>query len=136
MQPSVFGEAVASAWDEIPIHFPAVQLDASVVMPNHVHGIIVIGARVSVRATHASPVPRGPRRSSLGAIVGSFKSAAAKRINTARGTPGAPVWHRGYYEHIVRHEDVLHRIRRYIAENPARWRADILNPLNCTSERL
>jgi REP element-mobilizing transposase RayT len=52
-------------------------------------------------------------------IVG-FKSAATERINALRGTPSAPVWQRNYYEHIIRDEKSLNRIRQYIAENPLR----------------
>ncbi len=99
-------------------------------MPNHIHGIIFI----IVGATHASPLQRentplrGPTSGSLGAIVGSFKSAVTKRINQMRGTPGARVWQRNYYEHIIRNERALNAIRRYIAENPLRWHLDRYNP--------
>jgi putative transposase len=62
-----------------------------------------------------------PVTSSLPTIVRSFKAATTKRINEMRGTPGAPVWQRGFYEHIVRDEDDLNRIREYIAGNPERW---------------
>ncbi|MGE0824886.1 MAG: transposase [Candidatus Binatia bacterium] len=86
------GKIVQRCWDEIPVHFPNVQLDTFTVMPNHIHGIIVI-----VGATHASPLPQavfpphGPETRSLGAIVGSFKSAVTKRINEQRGSPGTSV---------------------------------------------
>jgi hypothetical protein len=60
-------------------------------------------------------------------IVG-FKSAATERINALRGTPSAPVWQRNYYEHIIRDEKSLNRIRQYIAENPLRWHLDAENP--------
>jgi len=137
---NVYGEIVRTCWREIPDHFPHVELDAFVVMPNHIHGIIVIVDHV-VGATHASPLrhmhtsrpservpPRGPASGSLGAIVGSFKSAVTRRINALRGTPGAPVWQRNYYEHIIRSERALDAIRQYIAENPARWHLDRYNP--------
>jgi REP element-mobilizing transposase RayT len=65
---------------------------------------------------------------SLSAIVRTFKSATAKRINRQRRTPGVPLWQRNYYEHIVRDEDDLYRIRRYIRDNPAKWNEDPLNP--------
>jgi hypothetical protein len=64
----------------------------------------------------------------LGAIVGNFKSVTARRINRVRGTPGAPVWQRNYYEHVVRDERALNVIRQYIADNPARWAWDTYNP--------
>jgi len=139
-----YGEIVWACWREILDHFPHVELDAFVVMPNHVHGIIWIvddvgtryaknvGARhaKNVRAMHASPLqsPRGPASGSLGAVVGSFKSAVTRRINEMRGTPGARVWQRNYYEHIIRDDRALNAIRRYIAENPLRWHLDRYNP--------
>lgn len=128
------GQLVERGWCAIPDHFPLARLDSFVVMPNHVHGIIVLS---NVRATHASPPrdpappgrPRGPQRHSIGAIVGSFKSAVTKNINASRGTPGAPVWQRNYYEHVVRDEGSLNRIRQYILDNPAQWAMDRDNPL-------
>ena len=65
---------------------------------------------------------------SLGAIVRAIKSATTKRINALRGTPAAPVWGRNYYEHIIRYETSLSRIRRYIAANPSRWAEDHEHP--------
>jgi len=128
---SADGEAAVAAWEEIPVHFPNVELDAYVLMPNHIHGILVInavGARHAspqmdedgFRARHASPL--------LGTIVGSYKSAVARRINAQRGTPGASVWQRSYFEHVIRSEASLERIREYIAANPARWADDAENP--------
>jgi REP element-mobilizing transposase RayT len=64
----------------------------------------------------------------LGAIVGSFKSAVTKWVNENRATPGAPVWQRNYYEHVIRDEGDLERIREYIATNPLRWEMDEENP--------
>jgi len=131
-----YGQIVQACWREIPAHFPHVALEAFVVMPNHIHGIILIVDDIAemttpVGATHASPLqntPRGPVRGSLGAIVGGFKSAATRRINTLRNTPSAPVWQRNYYEHIVRNDRALNAIRRYIAANPVRWDVDRYNP--------
>jgi REP element-mobilizing transposase RayT len=158
MRLNELGEIVCQCWLAIPDHFPQTALDAFVIMPNHVHGILwIVDAATDdiVGATHASPLqlqplqpqhptsplqPQyptlplrlvsspGPKRQSIGAIVGSFKSAASKRINERRGTPGAPVWQRNYYEHIIRSEDSLARIREYIAENPLRWHLDRENP--------
>ena len=64
---------------------------------------------------------------SLGAIVRSFKSVVTRRINIMRNTPGAPVWQRNYYEHIIRTDRALNAIRRYIADNPRRWHLDRKN---------
>jgi len=135
------GEIADECWREIPVHFADVELDAFIVMPNHVHGIIVItdatGA-TSIRATHASPLrlPNGPKPRSIGTIIGSYKSAASKRINETRGTPGVrtthasplQVWQRNYYEHIIRSQESLNRIRQYVMDNPASWMLDRENP--------
>ena len=116
-------------WSAIPDHFPNVELDAFVVMPNHVHGIIGI-----VYDVGAPPSPKeGPAdsrraRGSVGAIVGAFKSAVAKRLNEMRGTPGASLWQRGYYDHIIRNDRSLEAIRRYIEDNPRNWLRDPENP--------
>jgi len=129
MELNEMGQIARQCWLDIPKHFGNAAVDAFVVMPNHIHGIIVIHAG----ATHASPLPlpprpRGPQRQSIASIVGSFKSATAKRINALRGTPAAPVWQRNYCEHIVRNDDALQRIRQYLADNPQRWALDRENP--------
>ena len=112
------------------MHFAHVELDVSVVMPNHIHGIIILNE--SVGATHASPLRNargiGQVPGSLSAIVGSFKSASSRRINQLRGTPGTPVWQRGFYDHVIRNDEDLARIREYIATNPLRWSLDEENP--------
>lgn len=116
---SDYGRIVTACWDAIPDHFSGVELDAFVVMPDHVHGIVVIATDPPAPATGGQPT--GPPKRSLGAIVGSFKAAAARQINQLRGTAGAPFWQRNYYEHIVRDSADLDRIRAYIECNPARW---------------
>jgi REP element-mobilizing transposase RayT len=135
----VFHGVAETMWQRIPRHFPHVELDEWVVMPNHIHGIIVI---TDVGATHstngastaeagsqyvtpcsakqatgnASPLPTspipptGPPSGSLGAIVGNFKSVTVRRINRVRKTPGVRVWQRNYYEHIIRNERDLNGI--------------------------
>lgn len=135
------GRTAAKCWLEIPTHFPNVTLDAFVVMPNHVHGILVINeiqgaigvgaqraaplrvrVRTSVSHAHASvsAVPNGVTPGSLGAIVRSFKSATTKRINEVRHTSGKPVWQRNYHDRIIRDDRELYRARRYILSNPDR----------------
>ena len=118
-------------WDAIPDHYPHANTDAFVVMPNHVHGIIVI-AHTLVGARHASPLQPTHESSgtTLGTIVGSYKSAVTKQINQNRHTPSPSVWQRNYYEHIIRDETSFHDIRRYIVHNPAKWSDDPENPRN------
>ena len=115
---------------EIPLHFHNVTLDEMVVMPNHLHGTIII---TNVGAGHALPLHQNRRfgwvpAKSLHTIIGSYKSTVTKRINKMRNTPGFPVWQRNYYEHIVRNDDELARICEYIINNPLRWHLDRKNP--------
>jgi REP element-mobilizing transposase RayT len=87
-------------------------------MPDHIHGILAID-RSNDRARPAPAARPHVAPGSLGAIVRTFKSTAARAINRA---DGAPVWQRNYYERIVRDDAELQRVRAYIANNPARWR--------------
>ncbi len=134
VQLNKYGEIVTTCWEEIPNHFAGVELDAFVVMPNHIHGIVVIAngekQPAGVGATHASPLrkPLGPQRKSLGAIIGAFKSASTKRVNEMCQAPGMPLCQRDYYEHVIRDQHELDRIREYIAANPVRWAEDVNNP--------
>lgn len=126
MQTNQLGQIVEECWAAIPSHFPDVELDVFCLMPNHFHGIIVI----SVGATHASPLQRpGPSSRSLGAIVGSFKSAATKRIRELKNMPNLVIWQRNYYEHVIRNDSDLDRIRTYIVNNPFQWANDENNPV-------
>lgn len=93
----------------------------TVLSPEHAHAAVVSSAPPSVSA-------RGPTPRSIGAIVGAFKSSATKRINEIRGTPGAPVWQRNYYEHVIRNEKELNHTRQYVLDNPMRWAFDRENP--------
>ena len=106
-----------------------IALDAWVVMPDHLHGIIVIDTPMPQENAAGSDIDGPGTRNglginvapgSLGALVRSYKAAVARRINALRRAPGAAVWQRGYYERVVRDEEALERVRRYIAANPAR----------------
>ena len=128
MQLNEFGTIVASCWNGLPTHYPEIELDAFVVMPNHVHGIIVImETEAKVGAIHELPKPRtrAERRNMLlPKIMGRFKMISARLINIIRNTTGEPVWQRNYYDHIIRTEKSLHKIQAYIDTNPARWQYD------------
>jgi len=99
-------------------------LDASMIMPNHLHGIVVItdGRGTARRA----PTERfgKPVADSIPTIMRAFKSASTKYINEIRRTPGAPVWQRNYYEHVIRNDEELKAIRQYILNNHANWATD------------
>jgi REP element-mobilizing transposase RayT len=124
-----FGNIAQSCCHEIPNHFSNARLDEFVVMPNHIHGIIIISDNSPNNASRrnacvAQTQNPKPISGSLGTIVGSYKSAISKRIDELRGMPGGKVWHRNYYEHIVRNEYSLNRIRQYIISNPNNWKED------------
>jgi REP element-mobilizing transposase RayT len=124
------GRMVQSIWGELPQHFPNIELDAFVAMPDHVHGIIWITNIGRGTACRAPTVERfgHPVSHSLPTIIRSFKSTVTKRVNERRGTPSIPVWQRNYHEHIIRNDVKLNRIREYIMSNPAQWETDLENP--------
>jgi putative transposase len=144
---------VEQCWLALPRHFTHATLDVWVVMPNHVHGVVVLDSSLS--RGEASPINSAPAHASarefaagsdvclhtemprsyvslqpgsLGAIVGNFKSVTTRRINRIRRTPGVAVWQRNYYERVVRNGRELQRMRNYIAANPVRWTLDRENP--------
>ena len=162
------GRIINSCWMEIPNHVPNCELDSFIVMPNHVHGILMIidrtteydGRGTACRAPgnitpdpsgtacrapgNITPDPSGtacraptktnmeqfgkPVAGSLATIIRSFKSAGTRLINKSQGTQGNSIWQRDYYEHIIRDEEELYEIRRYIEENPIQWAIDRNNP--------
>jgi putative transposase len=135
---SRFGQVVQEKWLAIPKRYKNVELDNYVVMPNHFHGIVIISDN-PVEAIHESPLRRDinpsheeyikrRRRMTLSKIVGWFKMNSAKQINLEQQTSGRAVWQRGFYDHIIRNDADLHRIRTYMANNPLQWAIDEENP--------
>ena len=142
MQLNEVGQIIQSVWNGLPQFYEGIELDAFIIMPNHVHGVIVI--RPHVGAIHESPVPSEPsafarikdrRRMLLSKVIGRFKMVSAKWINDLRQSQGSTLWQRNYYEHIVRNEVALHRIRKYIVNNPAQWESDRENPVIASGRR-
>ena len=152
MQLNQFGRIVKETWNELPHHYHGVACDAFMVMPNHSHGVIglvdddgvgandvgagfkpargVVAGPNSVRAG----LKPAPTRPGLPEIIRGFKTFSARRINELRETRGVPVWQRNYYEHVIRDEESLNRIREYILNNPARWAFDPENPTATAAE--
>ncbi len=120
------GQLVAEAWEWPAVQYPYVALDEYVIMPNHLHGLIAITDH-GRGGSRTAPMSVG--RKPLGRLIGAFKTVTSKRVNLARNTLGQPVWQRNYYEHVVRNDESLTRIRQYILDNPARWPFDRENPL-------
>ena len=144
---SQLGQIVQKEWYRTAAVRRNVELDVFVIMPNHIHGIIIITdnsratrqnlsispddceKRVApTREIMEKPRPKGAASGSLGAIVGQLKSMSAKRINRVRQTPGVPVWQRDFYDHIIYRSESLQAIRQYILDNPLRWTDDSENP--------
>jgi REP element-mobilizing transposase RayT len=128
---SSVGQIVAEEWQRTERIRPRVKLDEWVVIPNHLHGIIILE-----ETSDAQVVVETPRRgvstlpalksNSLGSIIGQFKSVCTKRIRTA-GVPEF-AWQSRFYDHIIRDESSLHEVRQYIANNPLKWELDRNNP--------
>jgi putative transposase len=123
MHPNDIGLMIDEIWNAIPERFPTVSLDASVVMPNHFHGMVFI-----------EPQPGDVPGVSLGDIMKWFKTVITVRYSRGVHEQGWPpyerkVWHRNYYEHIVRDDRDLERIRGYIEGNPANWDSDRHYPM-------
>lgn len=124
-----YGAIVEEEWVKSPEIRKEIKLDEYVVMPNHIHGIIWIGN--SVGANGRSPLHRTNMGSkTLSSFVAGYKSTVTKQINKLRRLPGVPVWQRNYYEHIIRDDAELNRIRQYIMENPLKWDTDPENANN------
>jgi REP element-mobilizing transposase RayT len=115
MHLSQSGRIVERCWQQLQQRFRPVSLDGFVVMPNHVHGIIVLHKDESLP--------------SLSTVVGAFKTDASRRINSARGVYGVPVWQRSFHDQIIRDDHHLDTVRAYINANPTNWPYDEENPL-------
>ena len=129
-----FGKIVETEWIKTSEIRKNILLDEYIILPNHLHGIIFINNEYSAvaatrRVASTKSLPR-LQSGSIGAIIGQFKSIVTKQINTLRKTSGLPLWQKNYYEHIIRNEKELNRIREYIISNPMQWEIDIENPDN------
>lgn len=141
MQLNDAGMMVQSMWEELPSRFANLELDAFVVMPNHIHGIFALGHAgdcTGHSAGHSGGSGgSGSNRSSgtlagtVGRMVQAFKSITTHQyIYGVRQSGWAPfpgkLWQRNYWEHVIRNDSELNRIREYIQNNPAQWEYDKL----------
>lgn len=146
MRLNACGEIVEEEWMRTGVIRPEVEIDIFAVMPNHLHGLVTIlqpvgahggapehsgdgelkrNARLPGRADRRLPL-RAPR--SLGSLIAGFKQSTTVRINALRGTPGARVWQRGFFDRVVRDDGEFDRIACYIVTNPERWNRDGNHP--------
>ena len=124
---TAFYDIAAYAVQRIPEqkHAQHVVLDAWVVMPNHVHLILIfVDVPGQADMTQQQGVFENALAGSLGVVVGRYKTAVTSRINNLRNTQGTAVWQRGYYERIVRNEREMQATQQYIRNNPIRWAED------------
>ena len=147
MRLNAAGTMAVSTWEILPRQFPVVELDAFVVMPNHIHGILMLNPleEASLEDDRRVAGPDAPSRaatraaptadwSTLGNVIGAYKSVTT--VEYGRGVTGCGwppfsrrLWQRNYYEHVIRNDDSLRRIREYVHNNPARWSFDRENLL-------
>ena len=130
---NTYGRIVEDCWTDLVNHYAGVKLDAFTVMPNHIHGVIILTEDASNHPASPragfKPAPTR-RRHGLPEIIRGFKAFASRRINEARDTDGVPVWQRNYYERVIRNESELNAVRQYIQHNPSQWTDDANNPAN------
>jgi REP element-mobilizing transposase RayT len=142
---SDIGKLINDCWLRIPNYFNDIGLDDYVLMPNHLHGIILIHESVGkgeafadlvstilrIVSANASPQrPKGTQPGSLGAIIQNFKSISTRMVNKKYFESGNKLWQRNYHERIIRNDRELNAIRQYIRDNPLNWELDKKNPTN------
>ncbi len=122
------GRIADKCWGEIPEHFPYVALDEHIIMPNHVHGIInivkIVGAKKFSPLRTSTQLIQRPYGTSktVGSVIRGFKIGVTKWIRQNKDIDD--VWQCNFYEHIIRNEYDLNRIREYVIYNPAGWEKD------------
>jgi putative transposase len=134
-------EIIGNEWNHIPLRYPNVDLDEFVVMPNHFHGIIIrrdppcgypISGYPSGHPQEKKGHPQGDAPT-LGDVVGAFKSlcvnAWLRVIKIENINARGKFWQNNYYEHVIRNDEEMNRIRQYIIDNPLQWELDRENPL-------
>lgn len=129
MRINSLGIIVKQQWQRTAKVRKNVDLDAFVIMPNHLHGILLLHDAVrqesiSLRNDRSKKRSTTLQAGSLGAIIGQFKSAVTRLAKSTEYNRPLPIWQRNYYEHIIRSEESLNEIRKYIVKNPARWAED------------
>jgi REP element-mobilizing transposase RayT len=132
MKLNEMGKIVEKIWKSLSGRFP-IELDEFQIMPNHVHMILAI----QPHKTYGSNNGRDDRAPTLGKIIAYFKYESTKQINQYSVGAGIippntvkKIFQRNYYEHIIRNEIDLKKIREYIINNPLLWNRDRNNPIN------
>ena len=133
MQLNDAGNIIQTIWDEIPEYYDGIETDTFQIMPNHIHGIIIIVGAGPCACPIKSGQPRGvaPTKLSLFDVVHRFKTMTTKQyIDGVKFKNWQPfdhkLWQRNYFEHVIRNEQSLNKIREYILNNPYGWEKDEL----------
>lgn len=120
---------VRKQWQKLSERYPNLVLDEFIIMPNHIHGIIIVGATLAVALNNKAGARPAP---TVGEIIGTFKSLCVNDwliyLKENKIDEAGRFWQRNYYEHIIRNENELTKIREYIQNNPLKWSLDRENP--------
>jgi len=113
------GQIAQNCWEELPGKLSMIALDAFIIMPDHVHGILIM------RKDRRGQSPEWEDRTTLGAVIRLYKASVTHQVHVALGSNIGPIWQRNYYERVIRDAAELDNVRRYITENPLRrWLRD------------
>jgi len=118
-----FGKILDEVWNNLPKYYN-VEIDYYIIMPDHFHGIIIIDNSLMIKDSKAN------KQSTLSDIIGKFKSYATRRIRESLSIEIEFKWQKSFYDRIIRNENELYNIRKYIQENPLRWELERNNPEN------
>ena len=142
MHPNQLGQVIDHQWLQTgKLRRSHVRLDEFQAMPNHFHAIIwIVDEDRDRQEGHSAAGDQGmmhqaptrefgkPQARSLGTVVGGFKAAVTRMAKDLVSEVTLPIWQRNFYDHIIRNEEALNRIRAYIRNNPAQWAEDKLHP--------
>ena len=117
MRLNEYGRIVNMVWNRLPQHYSNISLNAFVIMPNHIHGIIEMTTTTTT----------DKKQHKLSEIVRALKTFSARQINELRNMQGKKLWQRNYWEHIIRNDNAYQRIANYIINNPENWENDKLH---------
>jgi len=120
-----YGKIVNQCWDDLPSHYFNCSLDTFVIMPNHIHGIIVILNNNTV-GNGLKPFPTH----GLSEMIRGFKTFSSRKINEEIKNDNKFQWQKSFYDHVIRNEKSLHNLRHYITFNSLKWELDIENRRN------
>ena len=118
------GRIVRREWTNIPSFYQKVAIDEFIIMPNHLHGIIILKPPAEAPPVRSRLCRDRPSGAHLSRIIGNFKSYTSRHINSAFGEPGNSIWQKSYHDRIIRSDDELEKIRSYILHNPSNWSHD------------